>query len=99
MTLESRLSWRPLSFVPLSPNRWAAGSRRRIFLFRRIIYRRRMNRDAIEAEPLEIEGMLLDGRLKDEDRHALHGAQQALRNVLDRETWHPASQTFSLLVH
>ena len=32
--------------------------------------------------------------LSDEDRHALHGAQQALRNVLDRETWHPASQTF-----
>ena len=69
-----------------------------------------MDRDVIKAEILEIEGMLQDERLKDEDRHALHGAQQALRNVLDRETWHPASQTFyridnrpveatSLLVH
>ena len=53
-----------------------------------------MNRDAIEAELLEIEGQLQDERLKDEDRHALHGAQQALRNVLDRDTWQPASQTF-----
>jgi hypothetical protein len=41
-----------------------------------------MNRDAIEAELLEIEGQLQDDRLKDENRHALHGAQQALRNVL-----------------
>ncbi len=47
-----------------------------------------------KPEPLEIEGMLQDERLKDEDRHALHGAQQALRNVLDRATWHPAAQTF-----
>ena len=27
-------------------------------------------------------------------RHALHGAQQALCNVLEADTWHPASQTF-----
>ncbi len=54
----------------------------------------RMNRHAIFAELLEIEGMLQDNRLNDGDRQALHGAQQALRNVLDRETWHPASQTF-----
>ena len=69
-----------------------------------------MTRDAILAELLELEGLLQDERLKDEDRHALHGAQQALRNVLDPATWHPASQTFyqidnrphepgSLLVH
>jgi hypothetical protein len=40
--------------------------------------------------------------------NALHGAQQALRNVLDPETWSQASQTFyriepseavSLLLH
>jgi hypothetical protein len=76
----------------------------------RIAYQRSMDRDGINAELLEIEGMLLDERLKDEDRHALHGAQQALRNVLDHKTWHPASQTFyridnrpdevgSLLIH
>ena len=53
-----------------------------------------MNPNAIEAEILEIEVLLQDHRLKDEDRHALHGAQQALRNVLDRDTWQPASQTF-----
>jgi hypothetical protein len=69
-----------------------------------------MNRDAILAELLEIEGMLQDDRLNDSDRYALHGAQQALRHVLDSATWHPASQTFyridnrpaeagSLLVH
>jgi hypothetical protein len=69
-----------------------------------------MTRDAILAELLELEGLLQGERLKDEDRHALHGAQQALRNVLDPATWHPASQTFyridnrpaepgSLLVH
>ena len=63
-----------------------------------------MTRDAILAELLEIEGMFQDDRLKDEDRQALHGAQQAPRHVLD------ASQTFyridnrpseagSLLVH
>jgi hypothetical protein len=27
--------------------------------------------------------MLLDQRLNDDDRHALHGAAQALRHVLD----------------
>jgi hypothetical protein len=43
-----------------------------------------MNRNAILAELLEIEGMLLDARLSDEDRHALHGAAQALRHVLGR---------------
>jgi hypothetical protein len=53
-----------------------------------------MNRDAILAKLLEIEGMLLDARLSDEDRHALHGAAQALRHVLDAATWQPASQTF-----
>jgi hypothetical protein len=53
-----------------------------------------MNRDAILAELLEIEGTLQDDRLNDSDRHALHGAQQALRHVLDAATWHPASQTF-----
>jgi hypothetical protein len=46
------------------------------------------------AELFEIEGQLQDERLKEDDRHALHGAQQALRNVLDRDTWQPASQTF-----
>jgi hypothetical protein len=49
-----------------------------------------MDRDAILAELREIEGIPLD----DEDRHALYGAQQALRNVLDGSTWHRASQTF-----
>ena len=69
-----------------------------------------INRDAINAELLEIEGMLQDDRLSDYDRIALHGAQQALRNILEPDTWHPASQTFyridnrpseagSLLVH
>jgi hypothetical protein len=53
-----------------------------------------MNRDDVEAELLEIEALLQDERLRDEDRRALHGAQQALRNVLDRDTWHSASQTF-----
>jgi hypothetical protein len=53
-----------------------------------------MDRDAIHAELLEIEGILLDDRLNDEDRHALHGAAQALRHVLDGATWQPASQTF-----
>ena len=33
--------------------------------------------------------ILLDDRLNDEDRHALHGAAQALRNVLDATTWQP----------
>jgi hypothetical protein len=69
-----------------------------------------MNRDAIHAELLELEGVLQDDRLSDYDRIALHGAQQALRHVLEPDTWHPASQTFyridnrpseaaSLLVH
>src|SRR5260370_9650850 len=40
-----------------------------------------MTRDAIIAELLEIEGLLQDDRLNDDDRHALHGAQQALRNI------------------
>ena len=52
-----------------------------------------MNRDEVEAELLVIEALLQDDKLKDEDRHALHGAQQALLNVLDSDTWHPASQT------
>jgi hypothetical protein len=43
-----------------------------------------MNRDDLEAELLEIEGLPQDDRLKDEDRHGLHGAQ-ALRNVFDRK--------------
>jgi hypothetical protein len=69
-----------------------------------------MDWDAIAAELLEIEALLQDERLKDDDRYALHGAQQALRHVLDRDAWHPASQTFyridgrtmelgSLLIH
>jgi hypothetical protein len=53
-----------------------------------------MNRDDVEAELLEIEALLHDDRLKVEDRIALHGAQQALRHVLDSDTWQPASQTF-----
>jgi hypothetical protein len=51
-------------------------------------------RDTILAELLEIEGTLLDDRLTDEDRAALHGAQQALRNILEPDTWQLASQTF-----
>jgi hypothetical protein len=47
-----------------------------------------------KAELLVIEALLQDDKLKDEDRHALHGAQQALRNVLDNDIWHLASQTF-----
>ena len=54
-----------------------------------------IKRDAILAELLEIECLLQDDRLSDEDRHALHGSQQALRNVLDPETWHSASQKLS----
>jgi hypothetical protein len=38
--------------------------------------------------------MLQDDRLSDYERIALHGAQQALRNILEPDTWHPASQTF-----
>ena len=59
---------------------------------RRIIYRSR--HDDARRELLEIEALLQDDRLNDDDRHALHGAQQALRNVLEDDTWHPASQTF-----
>ena len=77
---------------------------------RQISYHPHMNRDAINAELLELEGMLQDDRLSDYDRIALHGAQQALRNILQPDSWHPASQTFyridnrpseagSLLVH
>src|SRR5260370_39494901 len=51
----------------------------------RIIYSVAMTRDAIMAELLEIEGLLQDDRLSDNDRHALHGAQQALRNITDAE--------------
>ena len=69
-----------------------------------------MNRDAIHAELLELEGVRQDDRLSDHDRIALHGAQQALRHVIEPDTWQPASQTFyridnrpseavSLLVH
>jgi len=69
-----------------------------------------MNRDAIHTELLELEGMLQDDRMNDHDRIALHGVQQALRHVIEPDTWQPASQTFyridnrpseavSLLVH
>jgi hypothetical protein len=51
-------------------------------------------RNAIETELYDIEAILADDKLTDEDRAALHGAQQTLRNVLDPATWHPASQTF-----
>jgi hypothetical protein len=53
-----------------------------------------VDRETIETELLEIEAVLDDDDLSDEDRAALHGAQQALRNVLDPQTWHPANQTF-----
>ncbi len=53
-----------------------------------------MTRDAIMVELLEIESLLQDDRLNDNDRFALHGAQQALRHILDPHTWHQASQTF-----
>jgi hypothetical protein len=53
-----------------------------------------MDRDAIFTELLEIESSLQDDRLNENDRHSLLGAQQALRNILDRDTWLPASQTF-----
>jgi hypothetical protein len=53
-----------------------------------------MTRDAIMADLLEIEGLLQDDRLNDNDRFALHGAQQALRHILDPDTWRQASQTF-----
>jgi hypothetical protein len=50
---------------------------------RRINYSGPMTSDAIMAELFDIEGMLQDDRVNDNDRHALHGAQQALRNVLE----------------
>jgi len=53
-----------------------------------------ISRDRIETELAEIELLLADAELKDEDRTALHGASQALRHVLDPETWQPPSQTF-----
>jgi hypothetical protein len=53
-----------------------------------------INRDAIFAELLEIESLLQDDRLNDLDRFALHGAKQALRNILEPDTWPQASQTF-----
>ena len=40
-----------------------------------------MTRDAIMTELLEIEGLLQDEALNDNDRHALHGAQQALCGI------------------
>jgi hypothetical protein len=53
-----------------------------------------INRDAILAELLEIESLLQDDRLNDQDRYALHGAQQALRKIFEPDIWHQASQTF-----
>ena len=45
-----------------------------------------ISRDAILAEVLEIESLLEDDRLNDQDRFALYGAQQALRNILEPDT-------------
>jgi hypothetical protein len=53
-----------------------------------------VNFDAIEAQLHEIEALVEDGELSEADRTALRGASQALRNVLDPETWQPASHTF-----
>jgi hypothetical protein len=53
-----------------------------------------MKRDAIIAELLELEAMLQDDRLDDNDRLALHGAQQALRHIIQPKIWKRASQTF-----
>lgn len=50
--------------------------------------------DAITSEIDEIEALLTDDALSDEVRNALHGAQQALRWVLDPTTWESPSQTF-----
>ena len=69
-----------------------------------------MKRDAIIAELLALEAMLQDDRLDDNDRLALHGAQQALRHIIQPEIWQRASRTFyridnrsseagSLLIH
>jgi hypothetical protein len=43
-----------------------------------------INPDAILAELLEIESLLQDDRLNDQDRYALHGAQQAFETSLSR---------------
>ncbi|MGY3581559.1 hypothetical protein ACVIGB_000369 [Bradyrhizobium sp. USDA 4341] len=51
-------------------------------------------KDRILAELIEINEVLLDDRLLEEDRAALQGAQQALRNLLDPHTWEPASEIF-----
>jgi len=51
-------------------------------------------KDRILAELLEITEVLLDDRLSEEDRAALQGAQHALRNILDPDTWEPASEIF-----
>ena len=53
-----------------------------------------ISRDAILTELLEIESLLEDDLLNDHDRFALHGAQQALLNILEPDTWPQASQTF-----
>jgi hypothetical protein len=53
-----------------------------------------MNRDAIIAELMELEGLLQDDRLNNNDRLALHGAQQALRHIVEPDIWRQASQTF-----
>jgi len=50
--------------------------------------------DAIITELAEIEHVLQDTRLGVDARFALMGASQALRHVLDPETWQSASQTF-----
>jgi hypothetical protein len=52
------------------------------------------HQDAIEAELQEIEHAIRDDRISEDARLALMGASQALRHILDPETWHPASQTF-----
>jgi hypothetical protein len=36
---------------------------------------------------LDIESLLQDDRLNDQDRYAFHGAQQALRNIFEPDTW------------
>ena len=53
-----------------------------------------MTRYTIMVKLLEVEGMLQDVRLDNKDRHVLHGAQQALRGILEPEVWHPAPHTF-----
>lgn len=51
-------------------------------------------KDRIRAELLEIAEVLLDDRLPEEDRAALQGAEQALRNLLEPDAWEPASEIF-----